>query len=205
MRFTNILKWLSPGHRSALQAPNDYDHKAVESMPAIAPAPAAGNVVPFPGTVSPPNMNGEDLVVPSSDKRTKGILNTPELVAFFADSFYGHGRHGGSRSMSNDALTSGKAAIVSRFQNTLADLIGRRRAKVDLLELHSIRIEGVASTLTNEIALAGDHLRREITQLEEQVVMAGEQRGWVLDALNRFHQGFENGIRDALNFDSLRG
>ena len=59
--------------------------------------------------------------------RFEGLMNAPELTAFFSENYFGFGRHAGSNYRSRDALDSGLQELIAKFQNVL-DRPGRAPA-----------------------------------------------------------------------------
>jgi hypothetical protein len=105
--------------------------------------------------------------------------------------------------MSSAAMDLGKRALISKFQNALACLAERRQVELGKFERRAIETQGLSAAITNELEHACAQLRREIGVLSHQQQEAGENRGWVLQALNQYQQGFERGVREALDFNSL--
>lgn len=136
---------------------------------------------------------------------TKGLMNSPEITEFFDDKYFGLGRHNGSTFKSQEALELGKKSLISKFQNTLITLSERKQAKINKLQLEIISIEGLSAPLSTKLRLACDQLNREINILKDQVENAGNQKGWVLDALNRYQIGFLKGLNDSIEFEILAG
>jgi hypothetical protein len=145
--------------------------------------------------------DGQTAPVPSTQPR--GLLDAPELKAFFAENHFGLGRHNGSNYRTQDALELGQRALVSQFQNVLAELIERRQAKADRLTDKTLETEGLCSITTARLREACTRIDREMTVLQEQFSSAGERKGWILEALNRYQIGFGKGMREAIEFELL--
>jgi len=137
--------------------------------------------------------------------QVKGLMNTPELIEFFDDKYFGLGRHNGSTFKTQEALELGKKTLISKFQNTLITVSERKQAIVNKLELELISIDGISTPISNKLRLACEQLKREINLLQSQTESAGSQQGWVLDALNRYQIGFLKGLNDAIEFEMLAG
>lgn len=133
----------------------------------------------------------------------KGLMDAPELKAFFADNHFGLGRHNGSNFRTQDALEQGKQALVARFQNTLAELVEKRQAKLDRLQDKLLETKGFCEVTTGRLEQAIANLQREMALLRVQFETAGEGKGWVLEALNRYQIGFGKGLREAIEFELL--
>jgi hypothetical protein len=132
-----------------------------------------------------------------------GLMDAPELKAFFADNFFGLGRHNGSTYRNQEALAQGKQSMVSRFQNTAASLVEQRQAKIDRLSNMQLQTKGVCSTTTAQLNLARTRMERDMAVLREQITQAENGKGWVLEALNRYQIGFGKGLREAIDFELL--
>jgi hypothetical protein len=171
------------------------------------------NVVQLPlGTVveSPAGLASESptSVEHSTSQNSKtnipgGLMAAPELLAFFANNFFGLGRHNGSHYKTQDAQAQGKAALVSQFQNAVAAVIGQKQAKVDGLRNMELQTEGVCHTATAQLGLACTRLERDMATLQNQMDLATEGKGWVLAALNEYQIGFGKGMREAIDAEVL--
>lgn len=139
----------------------------------------------------------------SNASQPAGLMDTPELKAFFSENFFGLGRHNGSTYRTQEALAQGKQGMVSRFQNTVAALIEQRQAKIDRLRNMQLQTEGVCVTTTAQLDLACRRIERDMAVLREQIAQAEIGKGWVLEALNRYQIGFGKGLREAIEFELL--
>jgi hypothetical protein len=173
----------------------------------------AAHVQPFSATVVPLRRGAEDIGMPATmadfapstaaPLRLKGLLNAPELEAFFATNQFGFGRHHGSHYRTADALERGLDALVAQFQNIVADLAERRHAKADKLLLARHDVATLNDAMAARLDAARGQLQREVDVLQQQHALATERKGWVLDALNRYRLGFDRGVREALDFELL--
>ncbi len=172
-----------------------------------APQEVPSNVVQLaPQLHSPEGLNARldnDTAAPVTSTQPRGLLDAPELRTFFAENHFGLGRHNGSNYRTQEALELGQRALVSQFQNVLAELIERRQAKVDRLTDKTLETEGLCSITTGRLREACTRLEREMAVLQEQFSNAGERKGWVLEALNRYQIGFGKGMREAIEFELL--
>lgn len=194
------------------------------AMPANAPATAAvgdfeGNPTGMEGAHSAkviplPRPEGaavlEDVPAPEefenpvpAPQRIKGLMNAPELERFFKTNQFGFGRHHGSHYRTAEAMERGLDAVVAEFQNIVAEMVERRQAKLDRLQLARQDVATLSGSLAQRLDLAGEHARREIAVLREQHALADQRKGWVLDALNRYRLGFDRGLREVLDFELL--
>jgi hypothetical protein len=165
-------------------------------------------VIPLPAGTASSNPEGSlpgdrfaDSLPPRA--RIQGLLNAPELEAFFTANQFGFGRHHGTRYRSLEALDRGLDAIVAEFQHIVAGLAERRQAKVDRLQLVRQEVATLSDAMAGQVDLALEHTQRELAALREQAHLAEQRKGWVLDALNRYRLGFDRGVRDALDFELL--
>ncbi len=136
-------------------------------------------------------------------QRVKGLMNAPELECFFKTNQFGFGRHHGGHYRTAEAMERGLDALVAEFQNIVAEMVERRQAKLDRLQLARQDVATLSGALAQRLDLAGEHARREIAVLREQHTLAEQRKGWVLDALNRYRLGFDRGLREALDFELL--
>lgn len=184
------------------------------TTPALAPVPVAdvvSNVIQLPprspldqpAGLEPSETKMASSVSVSNASQPAGLMDTPELKAFFAENFFGLGRHNGSTYRTQEALLQGKQGMVSRFQNTVAALIEQRQAKIDRLRNMQLQTEGVCATTTAQLDLARSRLEREMVVLRDQIAQAETCKGWVLEALNRYQIGFGKGLREAIDFELL--
>lgn len=184
------------------------------TTPALAPAQVAdalSNVIQLPprsplelpAGLEPADSKAVSTISASNASQSAGLMDTFELKAFFAENFFGLGRHNGSTYRTQEALAQGKQAMVSRFQNTVATLIEQRQAKIDRLRNMQLQTEGVCATTAAQLDLANSRLKRDISVLREQIAHAENGKGWVLEALNRYQIGFGKGLREAIDFELL--
>jgi hypothetical protein len=135
----------------------------------------------------------------------KGLMNAEEITAFFNENYFGLGRHNGSNFRTQEALDLGKRSLISKFQNTLADLLESKQARINKLQNQLVAIEGISASMTQQLKLACEHVEREINVLQDQIESAGNQKGWVLEALNRYQIGYMRGLNEAIEFEFLAG
>jgi hypothetical protein len=136
-------------------------------------------------------------------QRFKGLMNAPELESFFKTNQFGFGRHHGSHYRTQEALDRGLLAVVTSFQNIVADLAERRQARLDRLQQKQQEVATLSATMAETLRLACEQAQREIAVLNAQHAQAEQRKGWVLDALNRYQLGFDRGVREALDFELL--
>ena len=137
--------------------------------------------------------------------RFNGLMNAPELTAFFAENYFGLGCRNGAHFRTQEARDLGRNSLISKFQNTLAGLLGRKQERINRLQSELIAIEGLSLATSDQLRLACEHLEREILELRQQIEKAGEGKGWVLESLNRYQIGFLKGLREAIDFELLAG
>ncbi len=200
MNLKKMLSWISTDKTA--EAPTVASE--AENVPR-----ATATVIPLPSAVSPkapefdaPKSDEWDFPTPTPN-RVKGLMNAPEMEAFFADNYFGFGRHHGSHFRTREALEKGLLAVMSKFQNTAGDLLERRQVRLDRLNLARLDVASLSDSIADRLALAGEQLKREMDLLREQISLAEQRKGWVLDALNRYQLGFDRGVREALDFQLL--
>lgn len=142
-------------------------------------------------------------VAPAPAGQPQGLLEAPELKAFFAENFFGLGRHNGSFYRTHEAMLQGQQGLISRFQNTMSFLLEKRQAKVDKFVDMQLVTAGVCNTETARLDLARSRYERDMNVLREQMALAETGKGWVLEALNRYQIGFGKGVREAIDFELL--
>lgn len=173
----------------------------------IAAAATPNNVIALPvvDREVPSQAPASDIALPQEPAplRFKGLFNAPELESFFAENFFGYGRHTGSKFRTQEMLAQGKQSITSQFQNKLTELIERKQEKINKLRNEMIAIEGVSNAMSAQLRLACDQLQRDINLLGEQIEAAVHGRGWVLEPLQRYEIGFTKGLREAIEFELL--
>ena len=99
-------------------------------------------------------------------------------------------------------MEHGRRTIIAEFQNTVTTL-SSRNIKAHRLDDAQLETEGVCGQTTARLKLAHDHQEREIAKLHEQIELAEAGKGWVLQALNSYEQGFRLGLKSAIEFDLL--
>jgi hypothetical protein len=164
-------------------------------IPMHRPAPIAG-----PGEMP---IADEFAQAPAQPVRVRGLMNAPELEAFFKTNQFGFGRHHGSQYRTHEAMDRGLLAVVSSFQNIVSDLAERRQTHVKKLQQTRQEVATLSPSLADTLRIACDQVQREISVLNEQHVLAEQRKGWVLDALNRYQLGFDRGVREAVDFELL--
>ena len=201
MNLRKMIFWNSPSAPSA--------EAALPMDAALPPRDDISNVIQLPqrnaldapaglGAAQEPAISTAAL-----GPEPRGLMDAPELQAFFADNHFGLGRHNGANYKTQDALTLGKQALVSRFQNALAGLAEQKQAKADRLRNTQLQTEGLCNTTTTQLGLACTRLERDMAVLREQIQQAADGKGWVLEALNRYQIGFGKGLREAVDFELI--
>lgn len=175
----------------------------VIQMPKRSPLDAPAGLAPAPAQPDELAAGPTPPVAAAPAGQPQGLLETPELKAFFAENFFGLGRHNGSFYRTQEAMVQGQQGLISRFQNTLSFLVEKRQAKVDKFIDMQMQTEGVCSTTTAMLGLARSRFERDMNVLREQIALADSGKGWVLEALNRYQIGFGKGVREAIDFELL--
>lgn len=206
----NLLRMFSRNTALAQEpvvAPSAPSNFEADTAPLPRHELADSNVVQLTTPVSNPEGLTARLeavqAAPSPSTQPRGLLDAPELKAFFAENHFGLGRHNGSNYRTQEALELGQRSLVSQFQNVLAELIERRQAKTDRLTDKILETEGLCNVTTGRLREACTRLDREMTVLQEQFSSAGERKGWILEVLNRYQIGFGKGMREAIEFELL--
>jgi len=189
-----------------------------DASPYVAAGPTVGpvgsdpwsdaKVIPLHRANTPAAMGEMPLAdefarAPAQPIRVKGLMNAPELEAFFKTNQFGFGRHHGSHYRTHEAMDRGLLAVVTSFQNIVSDLAERRQARVNKLQQSRQEVATLSPTMADTLRIACDQVQREISVLNEQHALAEQRKGWVLDALNCYQLGFDRGVRDAIDFELL--
>lgn len=148
-------------------------------------------------------VGGHETTQPRVAPLPAGLLDAPDLRAFFEQSHFGLGRHNGAHSRTQDALSLGRDALVAKFQNKLEAMVLQRSARIDALRNMALQTSGVCATVTNQLNLACQRLERDIATLQAQTELASQHKGWVLTALNEYQIGFGQGLREAVEYELL--
>lgn len=202
MKLSNLKFWHSE--------PAASDAAPVE--PALA-KPASSNVIQLPvGSPldKPVGLSDEantaldqDPTDQGESKAPAGPMAAPKIKHFFAQHFYGLGRHNGSHFKTQEAYLNGKASLITRFQNALELVIDEKQAKVDRLKNVELQTDGISETVTAQLHLACTRLERDIETLKSQIEQAAQGKGWILAALNEYQIGFGKGVREAIDAELL--
>jgi len=167
-------------------------------------SPAGGNVVSLlPAAAVVDDTRPANATSAPRQVARKGLLNLPELREFFSDNHFGLGRHDGANYRTQEALAQGKAAIACRFQNIVDTILEQKRSTTTRLEDALLQTEGVCANTTARLRLALGSLESDMVTLRGQHDQAGNGKGWVLEALNRYQIGFGKGMREAIEFELL--
>jgi hypothetical protein len=210
MNFRKMIFWRAPAAQLVDDACPGTANAALAALATQPLQEALNNVINLPphnpldaptGLDAP--LTDRQVPLATASTHARGLLNNPMLTAFFADNHFGLGRHNGANYRTQEALELGKHALVSRFQNTLAELVEQKQAKVDRLQDKLLETEGFCDTTTGRLRQAHTNLEREMTLLRAQVDSASEGKGWVLEALNQYQIGFGKGLREAIEFELL--
>ena len=213
MNLRKVMFWKQP-EAAAAPAPvvdsGPSPHVAAESVASQSASDpwSDGKVIPLhrPGSTAGPGevpISDEFAQAPAQPVRVKGLMNAPELEAFFKTNQFGFGRHHGSHYRTHEAMDRGLLAVVTSFQNIVSDLAERRQARVNKLQQSRQEVATLSPTMADTLRIACDQVQREISVLNEQHALAEQRKGWVLDALNRYQLGFDRGARDAIDFELL--
>jgi len=198
--FSRKATQTGPVAAAAAPAARDTDSEGS----ADAPSDGGGNVIAFPLRPDWYEFSPEARPAVTPDAvRFKGMMNEPEITAFFHENYFAYGRHNGSHYRNHEALEQGRQARIAQFQNVLTELFERKQTKINKLQSELLAIEGISPLTSAQLRLACEHLKRDIEVLREQSDLASSGKGWIREALNRYETGFAKGLREALEFDLL--
>jgi hypothetical protein len=131
------------------------------------------------------------------------MLDMPEIDAFLSGSHFGLGRHNGACLRTVEALDREIRTITVRFQGLLWEQIERKRARINRMQLESLKTAGLSVQTTARLEMAVDHLEDEITRLTRQIAASENGEGWVRPAIELYRTGFLKGMQEALEFELL--
>ena len=195
MNLSRLFKW---------NKDDVLTEQASQEQPVVTNTPVS-NVIPLQVNTDKEEQTLDEYLAKPKQSPVKGLMNATEIKEFFSENYFGLGRHNGANFRTLDALELGKRTLISKFQNTLTDLLENKQAKINKLQNQAVAIEGISESMTQQLKLACEHVEREIKVLSEQIENANVQKGWVLDALNRYQLGFIKGLNDAIEFEFLAG
>jgi hypothetical protein len=215
MNVSNLLrKFLPIAYLQPLTTTLVEKVGANEQITQVVPTTSPSNVVSL--STGQPDFPGFDssnsgYLEPQPDKVTDepkylsgGLKDDPELLKFFAQTYFNFGRYHGCRYRSREALTAGLNDVISAFQNILADLIERRQVLDNRIQIEILNMETVSESMTKQLHLRSEQLKTEVANLRKQSEMSEQHKGWVLAPLNEYRLGFDRGVREALAFDLLK-
>jgi hypothetical protein len=216
MNLRKVMFWKQPAAIAPVQLTDSITAVTREAEPPAQPMRAGADladqhsakVIPMPrpdaaADLSETPLSGEFVKAPPQPQRVRGVMNSPELEAFFRSNQFGFGRHHGSQYRTQEALDRGLLTVVTGFQNIVADLAERRQARMAKLQQTQQEVATLSPAMAEKLRLACEQKQREIDVLTEQRALAEQRKGWVLDALNRYQLGFDRGVREALDFELL--
>ena len=135
--------------------------------------------------------------------QSRGLMGELELINFFRENYFGRGVHNGAHFKTQESLQLGRELLISEFQNVLNNLLWRKQERINKLQNELIRVEGISAPMSNQLKLACEHLEREAAELQRQIDIAREGKGWVLESLNCYQSGYFKGLREAIDFELL--
>lgn len=195
-----------------------WNHSQIENTPNANPArstiniPDARNIdQPLTNKVIPMRSDTDNGTAPDTstqfDQTTtqKGLFDALEINTFFDENHFGLGCHNGANYKSLEALDLGRNSLISKYQNILWKLLERKRLKISKMQIELLVIEGVSTSMSQQLSLACEHLEREIEILKHEIELANTGKGRVLQALNQYQIGFHKGLREAIDFDQYLG
>ncbi len=204
MKLLNISLWKS---RSQSMGGERESAAKADKAAAVTDDAPADNVIPLHARAE--GTSGDRIQIsdpwPASARTGIGAgpFRSPLVAAFFAENYFGLGRHNGAHFRTRDALDLGKAQLTARFQNVLAQLLIDSEARLARLRDKAVETAGICSTTTARLELACASVQREIDDLRSQLELTAAGKGWVLEALNRYQIGFTKGLHEALAFDLI--
>jgi hypothetical protein len=134
-------------------------------------------------------------------RRLPGLLDSPEIVAFQKQNFFGLGRHNGANYRSQEAFEEGRKGIISAFQKALENMIAKRTSALFRFRDTLLATEGLSKTTEKRLQHACERTTLDIEMLNAQLEAAESGKGWVLEALNRYQIGFQKGLQEAVEFE----
>jgi hypothetical protein len=201
------LRWSKPPSSSSSSSMDQGSPEELEdNHHAENLADPISNVVQLaPGTPLdvPAGLSNQPATGSPQAVQPRGLMEAPELQAFFADNHFGLGKHNGAQYKNQDALQLGCQNLVSKFQNTLELLIAQKQARADGFHNMALQTEGVCTTTTGQLHLACQRLERDMATLHRQSALSADGKGWALSALNDYQIGFRKGLREAVDMQLM--
>lgn len=200
MNLKKLLFW-------QLEANPANFHEIVKTPPpSIHSDDAVSNVIRLPNSSPLSNPAGLAGVKRQEDDinrlpKDSGLMDLPEIQKFFSQNHFGLGKHNGANFKTQAALDLGKQSIISQFQNVLAELYERKKAKKQKLHIMALQTEGYCEVTSSMIEFAKTNVQRDMEVLEGQISEAVHGKGWILQALNEYQIGFGKGLSEAVEFE----
>ncbi len=200
MNLKKLRFWNSQDQIESAAQPQEINDKSAPEQDALS------NVIKLPvaNPFSQPEGLTEQFDAPKAlTLKHLGVLDSVEIKEFFKQNHFGLGRHNGSVYRTQNSLELGKRNIVSEFQNILHELFERNRVKLQKLHLKSLETVGLCDVTSKMLDYAKESVQKDMELLSEQITLAENGRGWVLEALNSYQIGFGKGVREAIEFELI--
>ncbi len=200
MNLKKLRFWNSQDQIESAAQPQEINDKSAPEQDALS------NVIKLPvaNPFSQPEGLTEQFDAPKAlTLKHLGVLDSVEIKEFFKQNHFGLGRHNGSVYRTQNSLELGKRNIVSEFQNILHELFERNRVKLQKLHLKSLETVGLCDVTSKMLDYAKESVQKDMELLSEQITLAENSRGWVLEALNSYQIGFGKGVREAIEFELI--
>lgn len=193
MNLSRLFKWNKADIFDAVSSQENH----------LVNIPQVSNVIPLP--INKDEQTLDEYLDKPKQSPVLGLMNAAEISEFFSENYFALGRHNGANFRTLDALDLGKKSLISKFQNTLTGLLENKQAKINQLKNYEVEIAGISDAITQQLKLSCKNVERQIEILTEQIESANVQKGWVLEALNRYQLGFMKGLNDVIEFELLAG
>jgi len=200
MNLKKLLFWNTQDQFESVVQPQVSQEQPAHGQDALS------NVIKLPLSnplIKPAGLTDQDEAPKVTTPKHLGVLDSIELKEFFKQNHFGLGRHNGSVYRTQIFLELGKKSIVSQFQNILNELYERNKVKHQKLHLKSLETIGLCDVTRSMLEYAKESVHKDMDLLSEQIKLAENSLGWVLEALNSYQIGFGKGVREAIEFELI--
>jgi hypothetical protein len=200
MNLKKLRFWNTQDQFESVVQPHESLEQAAQGQDALS------NVIKLPldnPLIQPAGLTDQDDASKVTTPKHLGVLDSTEIKEFFKQNHFGLGRHNGSVYRTQSSLELGKKSIVSEFQNILHELYERNKVKHQKLHLKSLETIGLCDVTSSMLDYAKESVQKDMVLLSEQITLAENGKGWVLEALNSYQIGFGKGVREAIEFEHI--
>lgn len=126
-----------------------------------------------------------------------------KITIFINRNYHSMGTNDGYEYHSQDTLEVGKKKISAEFQliidKSIQEKFGSRLQIKNLIVDVTNVSDGARQKLENTV----EELNSSLALLQKQKELSAENKGWVMNAVHSYHQGFIQGLNDYINGENL--